>query len=152
MATSRSLGKKYSLTLNYKLTSYFIGIDDLNDVFQKCKHFSAKWDMIGLNLGVASTTIAIINRDNPNSCEQCMYEMLAKWLQRENGRCMPTWRSLCQSLEAEVGKSAAYEIAKKPCVTDHSEKKGTNHVLLNVYQLSYKMFEIACVLLMRISL
>ena len=90
--------------------------------------------MIGLHLGVASTTIAIINRDNPNSCEQCMYQMLAKWLQRENEKCVPNWRSLCQSLCAVVGKSAAHQIAKNPCVTDDSEEKGTYIVLLNVYQ------------------
>ena len=111
---------------------YFIGINDLNDVFQECKQFSAKWDMIGLNLGIASTTIAIINRDNPNSCERCMYQMLAKWLQRENEKCVPNWRSLCQSLRAEVGKSPADQIAEKYCVIDYSEEKGTNHVLLNI--------------------
>ena len=82
--------------------------------------------MIGLNLGVASTTIAIINRNNPNDCEQCMYHMLAKWLQRENEKCVPNWRSLCQSLRAEAGKSAADQIAEKYCVTDYSEEKGTN--------------------------
>ena len=88
--------------------------------------------MIGLNLGIASTTIAIINRDNPNSCEQCMYQMLAKWLQRENEKCVPNWRSLCQSLCAEIGKSTSDQIAEKYCVTDYNEEKGTNHVLLNI--------------------
>ena len=90
--------------------------------------------MIGLNLGVASATIAIINRDNPNSCEQCMYHMLAKWLQRDNEKCVPNWRSLYQSVCAVVGKSTADQIAAKYCITDYSEKKGTNIVLLNVYQ------------------
>ena len=80
--------------------------------------------MIGLNLGVTSTTIAIIKTDNPNSCEQCMYEMLSKWLQRENEKCLPSWRSLCQSLCAVVGKSVADQIAKKYRVTDYSEEKG----------------------------
>ena len=88
--------------------------------------------MIGLNLGVASPTIAIINRDNPNSCEQCMYQMLAKWLQRENEKCAPNWRSLCRSLEAVVGKSTSDQIAEKYCVTDYSEEKGTNYMLLNI--------------------
>ena len=88
--------------------------------------------MIGLNLGVASTTIAIINRNNPNNCEQCMYHMLAKWLQRENEKCVPNWRSLYQSLCAEVGKSTADKIAEKYRVTDYSEEKGTNIVLLNL--------------------
>ena len=88
--------------------------------------------MIGLHLGIASTTIAIINRNNPNSCEQCMYQMLAKWLQRENEKCVPNWRSLCQSLRAEVGKFTADQIAEKYCVTDYSEEKGTHIVLLNL--------------------
>ena len=85
--------------------------------------------MIGLNLGVASTTIAIIKRDNPDSCEQCMYQMLAKWLQRENEKCVPNWRGLCQSLEAEVGNSTADQIAEKYCVIDYKKQKGINHVL-----------------------
>ena len=89
--------------------------------------------MIGLNLGVTSTTIAIIKRDNPNSCEQCMYEMLAKWLQRENEKCMPDWKSLCQSLRAEVDKSTSVdEIAEKYSVIDYNKQKGINHVLLNI--------------------
>ena len=90
--------------------------------------------MIGLHLGIASSTIAIIDRDYPNRCERCMYEMLAKWLQRENEKSVPTWRSLCQSVSAVEGKSAAHKITKKPCVTDDSEDKGTNIVLLNVCQ------------------
>ena len=63
-----------------------------------------------------------------------MCQMLAKWLKRENEKCVPNWRSLCQSLEAEVGKFAADQIAEKYCVIDYNKQKGTNIVLLNVYQ------------------
>jgi len=103
----------------------FVGINDHNDVYQECKQFSAKWDIIGLSLGVTSTTIAIINRDNSNSCERCMSEMLAKWLQRENEKCIPSWRSLCQAVCAEVDRSTADKIAEKYCVTNYNKRRGT---------------------------
>ena len=103
---------------------YFIGINDLNEVYQECKQFSAKWDTIGLNLGVASTSIAIINRDNPNSCERCMYQMLTKWLQRENETCVPTWRNFSRALRTEVGKATADQISLKYHVTDGSKQRG----------------------------
>ena len=107
---------------------YFIGINDLYEVYQECKQLSAKWDMIGLNLGVAPTTIAIINRDNPNSCERCMYQMLAKWLQRENETCVPTWRNFSRALRTEVGRSTADQILKYH-VTDCSKQRGMQQLL-----------------------
>ena len=79
--------------------------------------------MIGLELGVASTTLAIIKKDNPNSCEQCMLHMLQKWLKKENEKCIPSWRSLCQALH-NVDRSTADQIAHKHDVTDYVKRKG----------------------------
>ena len=96
---------------------------DHTEVYQECEHCSADWDMIGIKLGVSSTTIAIINRDHPNSSKLCMLHMLAKWLQRENDRCVPNWRTLCQALCA-FNKSTADQIAEKHHVTDYMNMKG----------------------------
>ena len=102
---------------------YFIGINDLNEIVPECKQLSANWDMIGLNLGVTSATIETIKRDNPNSSERCMSQMLAKWLQRENEKCVPSWKSLCQAL-CNVDRSIAKQIAQKHHVTEYMEQRG----------------------------
>ena len=53
-----------------------------------------------------------------------MYQMLAKWLQRESETCVPTWRNFSQALRTEVGKSTADHIALKYHVTDDSKQRG----------------------------
>jgi len=67
-------------------------------VYQECKHCSAKWKDIGLNLGISKNSLDIIKTNNPLNCEHCMSEMLAKWLRKENAKSNPSWRSLCQAL------------------------------------------------------
>ena len=85
--------------------------------------------MIALNLGVVPTSIAIIKRDNPSSCEDCMFAMLAKWLKRENEKSVPNWKSLCQALSnVDISyKPTADRIAKKYNVSDYNKKKGKKY-------------------------
>ena len=52
----------------------------------------------------------------PSDCEQCMYQMLAKWLNKENGKCIRSWRSLCQALYS-VDRATADQIAEKHHLT-----------------------------------
>ena len=113
---------KNSTTCHVYLIKY-LGINDLNEVFQDCKHCSAKWEEIGLNLGVYHSTLDIIKTDNPLKCEKCMSEMLSKWLKKENEKCIPSWRSLCQALY-NIDRSTADQIAEKHHITiytKHSE-------------------------------
>ena len=92
-------------------------------MFQECKHCSANWEEIGSNLGIPYFTLAIIKKDNPVDCKQCMSEMLANWLKRENEKSIPNWTSLCQALH-RVHKPTADKIAKKHYVTDYAKQKG----------------------------
>ena len=57
-----------------------------------------------------------------------MYQMLVKWLQRENETCVPTWRNFSRALRTEVGKSTADEIALKYHVTDCSKQRGMQQI------------------------
>ena len=107
-------------------------MENHGEVYQDCKHCSAQWDMIGLNLGVSSSTIAIINRDNHDSCERCMLQMLTKWLQKENEKCVPSWRSLCQALW-DIDRSTAILIAEKHHVIDSMKQKGIELQFNKVY-------------------
>ena len=100
-----------------------IGTENLNAVYHECKHCSADWEIIGINLGLSVSTLAIIKRDNPTSCEHCMLQMVSKWLQKESEKCVPSWRSLCQAL-CDVNRSTADQIAENHNVTDYRKFKG----------------------------
>ena len=63
-------------------------------MYQECNHCSAKWETIGLNLGISRY---IIKKDNPADCEECMSEMLAKWLKKVDEASIPNWISLYMS-------------------------------------------------------
>ena len=65
----------------------------------------------------------MIKKNNPLECEQCMIEMLSKWLKKENKKCIPSWRSLCQALYS-VDKATADKIAEKHHVTDYTKREG----------------------------
>ena len=56
-----------------------------------------------------------------------MFEMLAKWLKKENEKCIRSWRSLCQAL-CSVDKATADQIAEKHHVTDEENNKGNGNV------------------------
>ena len=106
------------ITKQYYKLIYIIGIDDLNQVYQEYKHCSAKWEEIGLNLGVSKPRLDIIQKDYHN-CEMCMFQMLSKWLIKENERYIPSWRSLCQAIYS-VDRDTADQIAKKHHVGDYT--------------------------------
>ena len=99
------------------------GIDNHNDVYQECKHCSANWYTIGLNLGIPQYALAIVAGSNPFDLELCMSEMLARWLKRVDQKSIPSWRRLCRAL-CDVDKSTADQIAEKHHVTDYNKQKG----------------------------
>ena len=106
------------ITKKYCKLIYILGIDDFNKVYQECKQCSAKWEEIGLNLGISKSSLDIIQTDYHN-CEECMFEMLSKWLKKENAKCIPSWRSLCQAIYS-VDRDTADQIAKKHHVGDYT--------------------------------
>ena len=52
-----------------------------------------------------------------------MYQMLAKWLNKENEKYIPSWKSLCHALY-NVDRATADEIAEKHHVTDYAKQEG----------------------------
>ncbi len=76
-------------------------------------NFRARWKHIGVTLGVKFHTIEAINVDCITSEDKLM-EVIAAWLRRqcEDQIIMPSWRSLCLSMQT-VDKTTAEELAKK---------------------------------------
>ena len=92
-------------------------------MYQECKNCSAKWQTIGLNLGIPHYILDIIKKDNPADAEQCMSEMLAKWLKKVDEASIPNWISLCQAI-CDVDRSTADHIAQNHHITDYNKRKG----------------------------
>ena len=77
--------------------------------------------MFGLYLGVPHDTLATIQVDNPRSCQQCMYEMLAVWLKKVDEKSIPSWTRLYEALsKLDCGQSTANQIKEKHINLTHS--------------------------------
>ena len=62
-----------------------------------------------------------------------MYDMLARWLKKEDEKSTPNWRSLCRALYS-VDMCTADDIAKKHYVTGYKIEKGIENVI-NLIQI-----------------
>ena len=88
------------------------GIDDLNEIFRKCKAFSNDWKFIGLELGVKKTTLDIIDKEYFD-VKEMMLEMLASWLKRQvKNQPVPSWNVLLTAI-SEYSRVQALQIASK---------------------------------------
>ena len=65
-----------------------------------CKSVSAQWKDLGTRLGVMKPTLDIIQANNRGDVEECMFEVIDRWLKRDvqDGADPPTWRNLCVAL------------------------------------------------------
>ena len=93
---------------------FYVGIDDLYDVWLKVKALSSRWYFFSLSLHLnADTVLAKIQADNGSDCEKCLTQALNHWLKKDYnyGRFgHPSWRKLCVSVSHE-NKALAEKIA-----------------------------------------
>ena len=87
---------------------FVIGFKDLKEIRNTCQQFSAKWEEIGLRLGIAQGRIAAIANKYKSQSAHCMKKILKAWLRNE---IRPTWRDLCDAIADVVGRTAAVKIA-----------------------------------------
>ena len=73
-------------------------MDDLAAVLNAVCEGRAKWDLIGLQLGLKKGTIDAIERDNQSNSDRCLTATLYKWLCSPD--LHPSWSSLARSLRA----------------------------------------------------
>ena len=95
---------------------FYVGIDDLYDVWRKVKALSPRWYFFGLSLHLSPDTLAKIEADNGSDCEKCLNQALAHWLKKKDYNYKrfghPSWRKLCVSVSHE-NKALAEEIADR---------------------------------------
>ena len=73
-------------------------MDDLADALNAVWEGCAKWDFIGLQLGLKEGTLEAIERGNQSNPDRCLKETLKKWLCSPD--LHPSWSSLARSLRA----------------------------------------------------
>ena len=98
---------------------FYVGIDDLYDVWRKVKALSSRWYFFSLSLHLSPDTLAKIEADNGSDCEKCLNQALAHWLKKKDYNYKrfghPSWRKLCVSASHE-NKALAEEIANEHLV------------------------------------
>ena len=81
--------------------------DDVNEVYQTCRQFSAKWEEIGVRLGISKGIIGTIAEDNKSQSAKCMLYMLKAFIEQ----APTTWKDICDAIADVVGRTAAEKIA-----------------------------------------
>ena len=59
-----------------------------------------KWYDIGLELKIGAASLDAIQEDNPRNVQNCLRDMLKKWLRRCQPK--PTWGALVEALESPL--------------------------------------------------
>ena len=79
-------------------------INDLNDVLTKLKNAdfdNTKWRALGLELGLKPGTCSVIDENNFKNANKCLYDCLARWLERADNvddKGIPTYDVLADAL------------------------------------------------------
>ena len=59
----------------------------------------AKWYDIGLELKIDAASLDAIQEDNPRNVQNCLRDMLKKWLRSQLN---PTWGAIVEALESPL--------------------------------------------------
>ena len=113
----------------------------------------AKWELIGIQLGIDNGTIAAIKLENRGDSTLCLKEVLSTWL-NENYTTQqneyPSWRRLCKAIASPAGaenQSLADDIAElhKASLKQGNYKINCHYTFFNInesidiaYHLYYK--------------
>ncbi len=91
-----------------------LGPNDLVTVLEELLEVRAKWESIGLGLGVPDGTLEAIQLDHPDSQKRLM-EVLKVWL---NTRPDPSWEGLVQALRRPLvgAETLANKLEMKFCL------------------------------------
>ena len=90
---------------------YFLGIDDLNVVYDKVKPIAARWKHFANSLYIKPDTIDIIEADCGSS-ESCLRKVLGHWLRKDynyESYGSPCWRRVCVAVKEGGGDTALAE-------------------------------------------
>ena len=78
----------------------------------------AKWQTLGIHLGMTEDEIREIEQDHPGDTARRRTAMLDKWLRKEN----PSWMSIIEALESMSEVNLAKKIRKKYMASEHMEE------------------------------
>ena len=72
-------------------------LKDHGNIVAICRCLRAKWETVGLTLRVQKSTLDAIRHDRRGSeCSECLSDMLAAWIKKDNEeQPHPTIRTLC---------------------------------------------------------
>ena len=86
---------------------------DLDLVVKELDGVSAKWDTLGLNIGVYEYHLERIREQHSNYHKLCLREMLRYCLEQEDYNA--TWRAIVVSLRKSVDSDLADALEAKYC-------------------------------------
>ena len=115
----------YYLLLTIK--KYSLILSDLNDVLQSIEGV-AEWMDLGIELGIYYSTLQKINEEQRGHNKRCRREMLAAWLQGEDGAEEQTWSTLVDALKKINKMDLAERIEQEHQAT--RDELGKSHNIL----------------------
>ena len=109
MADSKLLGNFFAITSCANVV--LLDISRLDEVVNalKSNNFSkAKWDRLGLSLGLYMPTLESIEVQYRGDVDRCLMKCLTLWLQKKDNARLPSWISLASALN-EIDEKAVSE-------------------------------------------
>ena len=73
---------------------------------------SAKWEDVGLLLGLGAGQVDIIKTDNPSDCQKCFREMIKVWFKQQVNP-PPSWSAMVEALDVLDQNSVAQYLRDK---------------------------------------
>ena len=97
-----------------------LSIDDLKVLHEKLFDVSNKWYNIGLQLLLNADTLDNIKSNCGSSTQDCLLEVLKKWLRRVNP--YPTWKTIVDALKSIVvgEEKLAQKLEDEYCKQDNT--------------------------------
>ena len=72
-------------------------MNDFDVVLNAIWEVHAKWQNLGLALGILPSDLEVVKKDSPGDAEECFRAVVRLWLTREDPR--PTWAALVEALQ-----------------------------------------------------
>ena len=85
-------------------------LDEVVNALKSNNFSKAKWDRLGLSLGLYMPTLEDIEEKHRGDVDRCLMKCLTLWLQKKDNARPPSWISLASALYQIDEKAASEKI------------------------------------------
>ena len=89
------------------------GKPQLKDLTGALNKVASEWKRLGVHLGIPVTTLDTIAADHSHNSQDCLLEMLEKWLKQQVDPPPPRWADIVDAVESLEDMQLGRELREK---------------------------------------